>query len=64
MVDEIMDQSTDPYSAQQIADLSTGVLAELKKLVDAEVARRIEDCKALMPQPKKRAPRGTKKKEK
>lgn len=52
----------DPYGADQIADLSTGLLAELKRVVDAEIAKRIEDCKMLLPTPKKRAPRTTKKK--
>lgn len=54
MVDEILNGSIDPYGSEQIADLSTGALAELKRVVDAEVAKRLEDCKALMPQKQKR----------
>jgi len=50
----------DAYGADQIADLSTGLLAELKKIVDAEVAKRLEECKALLPAKAKRAPRAKK----
>lgn len=57
MVDQISEDNFDAYGEQQIADLSTGVLAELKRIVDAEVAKRLEECKALMPTPKKRASR-------
>jgi hypothetical protein len=57
MVDQVSEEGFDAYSADQIADLSTGVLAELKRIVDAEVQKRIEDCKMLLPVPKKRASR-------
>lgn len=46
-LDAPVDESVDPYSAAHIKDLSNGVLAELKRTVDAEIARRWEDCKEL-----------------
>lgn len=55
-LDEVLDGSFDAYSAEQIADLPTGTLAELKTHVDAEVARRLEECALLLP--KKRARKG------
>lgn len=61
MVDEVTDETMNPYGESQIADLDTGTLAELKRIVDAEVAKRIEECKMLLPVSKKRGPRTKKK---
>jgi len=55
MVDSISEDKFDAYGADEIADLPTGTLAELKRVVDAEVAKRLEDCKALLPQKRTRA---------
>ena len=45
---------TGACDVSEIANLSTCALAELKKNVDAEVAKRLEDLRSLMPAPKKR----------
>lgn len=54
MVDEVVDETMNPYGSEQIADLDTGTLAELKRIVDAEIAKRIEECKLLLPVKQKR----------
>jgi RecJ-like exonuclease len=49
MLDEVVDASMNPYGVEQVADLDTGTLAELKRVVDAEVAKRVEEYGLLLP---------------
>ena len=57
-LDTVLDGSFDAYGETELADLPTGTLALLKERVDAEVAKRLEDCKALMPRRAARKQKG------
>ena len=55
--DTIVEDGFDPYSEAEIRDLSNGVLMELKRLVEAEHARRKAECQELFEPTQKRASR-------
>lgn len=48
MLDTVVADLFDAYSEEEIADLSTGLLVELKRLVNAEVRRRVESYSAAV----------------